>query len=72
MGLISDLKYRVHQNKPAYGFILRRKDWEEISQIDIITNNEFLKKSIIRKKKYLKWMNDSKYKFEVVSTYKKN
>ena len=63
-GLISDLKYRVHQNKPAYGFILRRKDWEEISQIDIITNNEFLKKSIMRKKKYLKWMNDSKYKFE--------
>ena len=29
-GLISDIKYQVHPNKPAYGFILRRKDWEEI------------------------------------------
>ena len=63
-GLISDIKYQVHPNKPAYGFILRRNEWEEIYKIDIVTNNEFLNKSIIRKKKYLKWMNDSNYKFE--------
>jgi len=49
-GLISDLKYRVYQNKHAYGFILRRKDWEEIIKIGIITYQEFLKKTIIRKK----------------------
>ena len=29
-GLISDLKYEVHPNKSAYGFILRKSDWEEI------------------------------------------
>ena len=26
-GLISDLKYEVHPNKSAYGFILRKSDW---------------------------------------------
>jgi len=65
-GLISDIKYQVHPNKPAYGFILRRKDWEEICKIDIITNNEFLNKSIIRKKKHLKWINQSNFKFEKI------
>ena len=65
-GLISDIKYQVHPNKPAYGFILRRKDWEEICKIDIITNNEFLNKSIIRKKKHLKWINQSDFKFEKI------
>ena len=35
--LISDLKYEVHPNKSAYGFILRKSDWGEICKNHIIS-----------------------------------
>lgn len=48
-GLISDLKYEVHPNKSAYGFILRKSDWEEIYKNHVISYKIFFNKCIERK-----------------------
>lgn len=49
-GLISDLKYEVHPNKSAYGFILKKNDWEEICKNHAISYKIFFNKCIERKK----------------------
>jgi hypothetical protein len=49
-GLISDLKYEVHPNKSAYGFILKKNDWEEICKNHVISYKIFFNKCIERKK----------------------
>ena len=69
-GLISDLKYEVHPNKSAYGFILRKSDWEEICKNHIISYKIFFNKCIERKKKYLKWLNNNNFLYEKID-YKK-
>ena len=49
-GLISDLKYEVYPNKSAYGFILKKNDWEEICKNHVISYKIFFNKCIERKK----------------------
>jgi hypothetical protein len=60
-GTTSNFTYKVHPNFPAYGFVICREDWENISKKDIISAKNFISIAYKKRNTYLHWL-DKSYK----------
>ena len=60
-GTTSNFTYKVHPNFPAYGFVIGREDWENISKKNIISAKQFISIAYKKRKTYLLWL-DKSYK----------
>ena len=53
---LSNFNIRVDPNTPAYGFVLDKKNWENISKHHVLSTNIFIKQIINKRKKHIQWM----------------
>ena len=51
---------KIDPKRPAYGFILDKKVWEEISLKHIVSANYLIKQIIKKRKKHMQWINNTK------------
>jgi len=58
-GTTSNFTYKVHPNFPAYGFVICREDWENISKKYIISAQNFISIAYKKRKTYLQWLDKS-------------
>ena len=58
-GTTSNFTYKVHPNFPAYGFVICREDWENISKKDIISAKNFISIAYKKRNTYLHWLDKS-------------
>ena len=58
---LSYFNIKVDQNKPAYGFVLDKNDWEKISKKHILSANYFIKQIIDKRKKHMQWIKNNSY-----------
>jgi len=58
-GTTSNFTFKVHPNFPAYGFVICREDWENISKKYIISANNFINMAYKKRKIYLHWLDKS-------------
>ena len=50
---------KVHPRVTAYGFILKKQDWEIISKKYIISSKNFIKQIVNKKRKHFQWLMSS-------------
>ena len=58
---------KVHPKIPAYGFILRKQDWEIISKKYILSSKNFIKHIVNKKRKHLQWLMSSLNKNNLIN-----
>ena len=55
----SEFTIKVHPNIPAYGFMVNKKDWNNIIKKYPLSAKNFIKFAYNRRKKYLEWLDKS-------------
>ena len=58
-GTMSDFMIKVHPNIPAYGFVINKKDWNNIIKRFPLSAKNFTKFAYNKRKKYLEWLDKS-------------
>jgi len=53
---LSYFNIRVNPNMPAYGFYLDRDSWEKVSKNHVLSANNFIKQTILKRKKHIQWI----------------
>ena len=70
---LSCFNIRVNPKRPAYGFVLDRDSWEKISKNHVLSANNFIEQTIIKRKKHMQWNNtNSKKLFDAPPNELKN
>ena len=68
---LSYFNIAVSPKMPAYGFVLDKKSWENISKKHVYSANYFIKKIILKRKKHMHWINKKTTKlFDKLPTIK--
>ena len=71
----SDYIVKVHPRMAAYGFLLKKSDWEDISKQYITSAKKFIETIVLRKSKHNEWilysLNNNKNE-EIINIEKKN
>ena len=52
----SDYIVKVHPRMAAYGFLLKKSDWEDISKQYITSAKKFIETIVLRKSKHNEWI----------------
>jgi len=74
-GSLSDFTIKVHPNIPAYGFVINKKDWNNIIKRYPLSAQNFSKFAYNKRKKYLEWLDKSymsKHEILDINTNDKN
>ena len=58
-GTTSDFVIKVHPKIPAYGFLISKEDWENISQKYVISTKNYINYVYEKRKRYLQWLSKS-------------
>ena len=59
---LSYFNIKVDPNRPAYGFVLDKNNWETISKRHVLSANYFIKQIIKKRKKHMQWVKNNKSK----------
>lgn len=72
-GTTSDFTIKVHPKMPAYGFVINREDWENITKNYIYSIGKFINLVQEKRKRHLQWLHKSfkrnRYNLEISDNY---